>query len=179
MADRHIRSLIDHLRAIIGPSNADTLTDAQLLERFISQRDEVAFELIVRRYGSLVMRVCRRILPARHDAEDAFQATFLVLVRKARSIGKRESVASWLYKVAYRVALRVNRRAYRDPIMSLSAEAVAVPAAESADWQELRPILDEEVRRLPEKYRTPVLLCYLAGKTQQKAAREIGCPKGT
>src|SRR5215475_15645794 len=113
MADRHIRSLIDHLRAIIGPSNADTLTDAQLLERFISQRDEVAFELIVRRYGSLVMRVCRRILPDRHDAEDAFQATFLVLVRKARSIGKRESVASWLYKVAYRVALRAQQRASR------------------------------------------------------------------
>lgn len=179
MADRHLRSVLQHVRDLVGSSNASSVTDVQLLERFLSQRDEVAFEVILRRHGPLVMRVCRRVLPNGHDAEDAFQATFLVFVRKARSIGKRASVASWLYQVAHRVALRARLRASQRAATNQPSGDVAAAADESDGWRELRPVLDEEVRRLPEKYRTPVVLCYFEGQAYEKAAREIGCPKGT
>ncbi len=155
-------------------------SDGRLLEQFRTQRDEAAFAALVERHGPMVLAVCRRVLRHTHDAEDAFQATFLVLARKARDVGKEASVGSWLYKVAYRLALRARDDAAR----RLAREARAarpddVPADETHVWRELEPLLDEEVSRLPEKYRTPFVLCYLQGKTYDEIAQELVCPKGT
>jgi RNA polymerase sigma factor (sigma-70 family) len=164
---------------MLRPGCAAGLSDQQLLDRFIAERDEACFEVLLWRHGPTVLSVCRRILRHEQDAEDAFQATFLILVRKARSIGKRQALASWLYRVAYRVALRarlrVERRTEREKGMP------DIPASEAANvvWRDLRPVLDEEIDRLPEKYRAPFVLCYLAGKTNEQAAVELGCPKGT
>src|SRR5262249_53261711 len=110
MANGHLRTVIHHLRRIVSPPAGGGLLDAQLLERFVSSRDEAAFEVLVWRYGALVWNVCQRVLHHEQDAEDAFQAAFLALARKAGAIGKRESVGSWLYKVAYRVALAARVR---------------------------------------------------------------------
>jgi RNA polymerase sigma factor (sigma-70 family) len=156
------------------------LTDGQLLERFLAHRDEAAFEVLVWRHGPKVLGVCRSVLRHEQDAEDAFQATFLILVRKGGSIGKRQAVGSWLYRVAYRVALRAkvvaDKRAARQV---QGAEEVAAPAVRGSLGCDLRPVLDAEIDRLPEKYRAPFILCYLDGRTNMEAARELGCPKGT
>jgi RNA polymerase sigma factor (sigma-70 family) len=180
MADGQLQTVIRHLRGIVGTRETGGLTDALLLKRFVSSRDEAAFEVLLWRHGPMVLDVCRRLLHREHDVEDAFQATFLVLVRKAGSISKRRSVGSWLYKVAYRVALQakaaVTKRATREK------QIADWPAPEPADdlvWRDLRPVLDEEVSRLPEKYRGPCVLCFLEGKTYAEAARELGCPQGT
>src|SRR3954470_10373216 len=108
MAESQLSGVVAYLRRIATASDADDHTDAQLLQRFVEQRDERAFAALVQRHGALVLGVCRRILHHNHDAEDAFQATFLVLVRRASAIGKRESVRSWLYSVAYRIAVRAK-----------------------------------------------------------------------
>jgi RNA polymerase sigma factor (sigma-70 family) len=162
------------------PEKAGVLSDRQLLERFIARRDEAAFEVLVWRHGPMVLGVCRRLLAQEHDAEDAFQATFLALVRKASSIRKREALGSWLHKVAYRIAVRARAAAARRAGQEKQrlAGAVAEPESEVV-WQDLRPVLDAEVGRLPECYRTPVILCYLQGKTTEEAAQQIGCPRGT
>src|SRR5262249_47992441 len=107
MSKTPLRMLLQHLRRLVGPHGGG-LTDAHLLQRFLSERDEAAFEVLVWRHGPMVLRLCRRVLRHEQDAEDAFQATFLTLVRKARTIGKRQAVASWLYKVAYRIALEAR-----------------------------------------------------------------------
>ncbi|HKI35243.1 MAG TPA: sigma-70 family RNA polymerase sigma factor [Gemmataceae bacterium] len=177
MAREHLGTLLRLLRRRAGEEVAGALTDAQLLDRFVGRRDEAAFEALFWRHGPMVLAVCRRLLPPA-DAEDAFQATFLVLVRKAASIGRGDAVAAWLYRVAYRVALRA--RATARPAVELPEEGPpAAPDEEAAAWRELRPLLDEAIASLPEKYRAPVVLCYLQGKTNEEAARELGCPKGT
>jgi RNA polymerase sigma factor (sigma-70 family) len=177
MASEHFSTLLRLLRRHAGEAVGGALSDGQLVERFVRQRDEAAFEALFWRHGPMVLAVCRRLLgPA--DAEDAFQATFLILVRKAASIGRREAVGAWLYRVAYRVALRA--RAAARPVVELPAEGP--PAAddeESVAWRDVRPLLDEAIDSLPAKYRAPVVLCYLQGKTNEEAARELGCPKGT
>jgi RNA polymerase sigma factor (sigma-70 family) len=159
-------------------------SDAELLERFVRGGDQTAFELIVRRHEHMVFGVCRRILHDRQDAEDAFQATFLALARKAASIRRREAVSGWLYRVACRVALQarvvVARRRKReslDPGLD-SMPAPMQPTPESL-WRDLRPVLDEELCRLPEKLRVPVVLCYLERRSYAEAATVIGCTKGT
>src|SRR6202790_3914478 len=111
MNEKQLRTVVGNLRRVIRPNPVGRVSDTQLLERFLSRRDELAFEMLVWRHGSMVLNVCRRVLRDAHDAEDAFQATFLIFVRKLGSIGKREAVAGWLYKVAYRVALRARQRA--------------------------------------------------------------------
>jgi RNA polymerase sigma factor (sigma-70 family) len=169
-----------YLLRMLGPTGAGGLSDAQLLERFVRQRDEAAFEVLVWRHGPKVLGVCRRVLRHDQDAEDAFQAVFLILARKGGSIGKGQAVASWLYQVAYRVALRARRRAEKRASQPLPpAEVPATPPAPNAEWSELRPVLDDEVNRLPEKYRAPFILCYVDGKTNEEAAQELACPKGT
>ncbi len=159
------------------------MTDGQLLEQFVRQQEPAAFETLVRRHGPMVMRVCQRLLRHGPDADDAFQATFIVLVRKAHSIIKLESVASWLYGVAYRIALRAksraNRRQNRERPMDEGALPGETSAANDGATADLRPVLDEELNRLPEKYRAPVVLCYLEGKTNEEAARQLQCPTGT
>src|SRR5262249_55872176 len=120
------------------------------------------------------------VLGDQYDAEDAFQATFLAFVRKARSIVRRESVAGWLYRVAYRVALEARTKAHKSRGRELNgAEELALDSAQDADWHDLRPILDEEMNRLPDRLRLPLVLCYLEGKTNEEAARQLGCPPGT
>jgi RNA polymerase sigma factor (sigma-70 family) len=176
MADRHVRKAMEQLRDLVNPAGAGAMTDGQALDRFRHERDELAFEVLLRRHGAMVLRVCRRVLRDPHDAEDAFQATFLLLVRKANSIGRREALAGWLYKVAYRAALRLRRQLAHTA--TLITDAADEPAPDPA-WRDLRPVLDEEVNRLPEKYRTAVVLCYFEGMAYERAAAELGCPKGT
>jgi RNA polymerase sigma factor (sigma-70 family) len=163
-----------------GPNAQTEPTDRQLLERFLSRKDEAAFAALVRRYGPLVLSVCRRVLDRIQDAEDAFQATFLVLVRKGWSIGNPELLGNWLYGVAYRVARKARVRAARRREQERQAEPMVVSdPSDAVSWDEMRTALDEELHRLPEKYRQPLVLCYLQGLTNEEAARRLGWPAGS
>jgi RNA polymerase sigma factor (sigma-70 family) len=168
------------VREILRREAVRELTDGQLLERFVVSGDEAAFAMLLRRHGPMVQGVCRRTLTNVQDAEDAFQATFLVLVCKARAIGQPELLGNWLYGVATRVAAKARavamRRGAREILLAQlpDVRARATPASPSD-----LPVLDEEVRRLPAKYRLPFVLCYLEGLTNEEAARRLGCPKGT
>jgi RNA polymerase sigma factor (sigma-70 family) len=180
VANRILPALLQHLRRRVVAQGAEALTDSQLIERYVTARDDLAFEVLVRRHGVMVWNVCRRLLGHEQDVEDAFQAAFLTLARKAHAIGKRECVASWLHKVAYRAALGARKSRARWSVQD--AEAMDIPAQDTTDqavWRDIRPILDEELCQLPEKYRAPFVLCYVEGKTNQEAARELRCPKGT
>ena len=158
------------------------LSDAQLLSRFRDAEgatSESAFKELVERHGPMVMGVCRQILRHTHDADDAFQATFLVLVRKARSIQIRESLAPWLYSVAYRTAQRARTTASRYRQHGIEeVEALGCPPEDSYHL-DLRPLLHEELDRLPDKYRAPIVLCHLEGKTHEQAAQLLHWPIGT
>jgi RNA polymerase sigma-70 factor (ECF subfamily) len=180
MATRQLSSVVRYLRTVRASRLAASLTDATLLERFISQRDEAAFEALVSRHGPMVFGLCRRVLGNAHDAEDAFQATFLVLVHKAGSVRKRTSLGHWLYGVAYRTALQARSDRARRRVHERKGATMDVrePVSEIL-CQEVRSVLDEEIHRLPEKYRTPVVLCYLEGKTYEEAGRQLRWPKGT
>jgi RNA polymerase sigma factor (sigma-70 family) len=167
------------LPPIDGPPADGDLTDRHLLERFVAARDEAAFAELVRRHGPMVLGVCRRLLADAHEAEDAFQATFLVLVHKAAAISRPELLGPWLHGVAHRIAGRARQAARR---RAREREAVTMPDGDPAVevvWRELRQVLDEELGRLAQKYRAPLVLVYLQGKTTEEAARLLGCPKGT
>jgi RNA polymerase sigma factor (sigma-70 family) len=177
MAAASLDRFLHHLRRAVQPG-ADVGTDPQLLECFLRQGDEAAFEVLVRRHGPMVFGVCRRVLTNLHDAEDAFQATFLVLVRKAASLRARETVANWLYGVAYRTALEARRanarRRAREEAVRACLESISARADD--DWRE---VLDEALSGLPGKYREVVVLCDLEGKGRRDVAQELGCPEGT
>jgi RNA polymerase sigma factor (sigma-70 family) len=177
MPDSPLRTLFRHLQRARSAPGVAGPADAELLERFVRTRDEGAFELLVWRHGTLVYNTCLRILHDSHAAEDAFQATFLILVRKAASVGRRESLGAWLHRVAHRVAVRARQRVR--PVTEHSDERAAETGQDAFLWRDLRWVLDEEVNRLPDKYRRPVVLCYLSGLTTQEAARELGVPRGT
>ncbi len=146
---------------------------------FIERRDEAAFAALVRRHGSTVWSVCRRLL-SQQDAEDAFQATFLVLVRKAASIVQRERVANWLYGVAHQTALQARRNATRRRAREKQVTEMPEPAVVEQDrWDDLRPLLDQELSRLPDKYREAIVLCDLGGKSRKEAAQQLSLPEGT
>ncbi len=155
--------------------------DGHLLERFIRERDEPAFAELVRRHGPMVLGVCRRVLDNPHDAEDCFQAAFMVLVRKAESIRPSSMVGNWLYGVAYRTALEARKLAARRRIIEKKKFAEPRPeeASSASAWQELRPALDRELSRLPDKYRVVLVACDLEGKTRRDVAQELGLPEGT
>lgn len=155
----------------------DGMTDQQLLERFITRRDDGALDALVRRHGPMVWGVCRRVLPNEADAEDAFQATFLVLLRKATSI--RTAVGNWLYGVAFNTALKA--RAMNRTRRTKERLAATRPAPETRDevWHRLLPLLDQELGGLPDKLRTPIVFCDLEGRTIKQTARELGVPAGT
>jgi RNA polymerase sigma factor (sigma-70 family) len=156
------------------------MTDGQLLTRFLDRRDEDAFAALVKRHGPMVWSVCRRLLANHHDAEDAFQATFLVLVRKAATVLPRERVANWLYGVAYLTAHRGQVAAAKARRRERQVATMPEPAVVEPDlWDDLQPLLDQEVSRLPDPYRVVVVLCDLEGKTRQEAARQLGLPEGT
>jgi RNA polymerase sigma factor (sigma-70 family) len=180
MAREQPLAILDPLRRLINRQTGSSLTDAQLLENFVAHRDEPSFEVLVWRHGAMVLGVCKRVLRDSHEAEDAFQATFLVFARKAGSVGRGEVVAAWLYKVAYRIALRLRASAAKRPTPGELADDLPAPEpAGDAEWRELRPVLDDEIAQLPEKYRAPFVLCYLEGRTNEEAAAQLGCPKGT
>jgi RNA polymerase sigma factor (sigma-70 family) len=180
MATRTAHPVLRHLRKAVLLPQAAGLTDGQLLGQFLEQRDEVAFEALVRRHGPMVLGVCRRVLRNHHDAEDAFQATFLVLVRKASSVVPRQLVANWLYGVAYQTALKARAAAGKRRAKERQVTEMPEPEAGPHDlWRELRPLLDLELSRLPDKYRAPIVLCDLQGKTRREAAQQLGWPEGT
>jgi RNA polymerase sigma factor (sigma-70 family) len=173
-------AILDPLRRLITRQSGSALSDAQLLENFVSRRDEASFEVLVWRHGAMVLALCKRILRDSHEAEDAFQATFLVFVRKAGSIGRGEVLAAWLYKVAYRIAIRLRAAAAKRTASNEPTDAIPAPEGNTdSDWNDLKPVLDDEIARLPEKYRAPFVLCYLEGRTNEEAAAQLGCPKGT
>ncbi len=178
MGSAPLNGVIQHLRRLAEPKHTGFLTDAQLLERFATHRDQAAFEVLVWRHGGMVLGLCRRMLGHRQDAEDAFQATFFALIRRAHAIRKRESVAGWLHQVAYRAALGIKAQKIRHSVCDHAEPCSVETGAETSrsDWQ---PALDEEIGRLPEKYRVPVVLCHLQGKTLRETARELGHPLAT
>lgn len=180
MAKAPANLILRHLRRMVNSQALSEADDAQLLKRFVSCQDEAAFTVLVERHGPMVLRVCRTVLGHTQDAEDAFQATFLLLVRKAGSIHKQEAVASWLHGVAYRLAAKARTEAARR--WAREKRTATLPAQESpspAEWRELLTILDEELARLPETWRAPLILCYLEGKTHEDIARQLGSPLGT
>ncbi len=181
MSSGPLTSVVDYCRGMAAVRATQELADGELLGRFVARRDESAFAALVARHGPMGLGLCRRLLDSHQDAEDAFQVTFLVLVHKAGSIARRESVASWLHGVACRTARRLARDAARGRLVrSREREAVDMRAEDPADevaWRDLRPVLDEEVGRLPERYRAPVVLCDLEGKTYEQAAQQLGCSR--
>jgi RNA polymerase sigma factor (sigma-70 family) len=175
-----LTDVLQHIRRLAIGAEVRGLEDRQLLERFLNRRDERAFEALVGRHGPLVLGVCRRFLTDALDVEDAFQATFLVLLRKGRSIGRRELLAGWLYGVAYRTALRARAAAANRRIHERRASQNRTVAQDDGPgWLDGGPALDEEVRRLPAKYRLPIVLCYFEGLTLTEASRQLGWPAGT
>jgi RNA polymerase sigma factor (sigma-70 family) len=156
------------------------LSDGQLLERFLARREEAVFEAIIQRHGSMVWGVCRRVLRDHHDAEDAFQATFLVLARKAASVSPSDKVGNWLYGVAYQTALKARgTRARRRAREIQASDRPEIEATRIGTPDDFAVDLDRELSRLPEKYRRPLVLCELEGKTHREAGEELGWPVGT
>jgi RNA polymerase sigma factor (sigma-70 family) len=176
-----LHHLISHIRRLVQAQPETEVSDAALLKRFQVNRDEAAFDLLLKKHGPMVLGVCRRLLHDAHEVEDAFQATFLVMLRNANSIRRHEALASWLYQVAYRVSTRarvcqeqrrllVSRAAHTGPVEDVVTNALR---------DELGQVIDAELQRLAAKYRIPVILCYLEGKTHEEAARELHWPKST
>jgi RNA polymerase sigma factor (sigma-70 family) len=175
MATHGLDGALRHLRVAVRSQGEEA--DASLLERYLQTQDEAAFESLVLRHGPMVLGVCRRVLANDDDAEDAFQATFLVLLRKARSVRKRGALGAWLYGVAYRTALEARRAMAKRRAKEAKARPRAVAPPEGDD--ELREVLDQELAALPEHYRAAIVLCDLEGMGRKQAARELGCPEGT
>jgi RNA polymerase sigma factor (sigma-70 family) len=169
---------IQQILAACG-QDGDGMTDGELLTRFLGRRDKVALTALVRRHAPLVWGVCCRILQNRHDAEDAFQATFLVLVRKAASVAPREMVANWLYGVAHRSAVRLRATMAKQNRREKQVEKVPEPGTVEARGNDLIPLLDQELNGLPEQFRALIVLCDLEGKTRKDVAKQLGIPEGT
>lgn len=176
----HANNAIRYVRRLGLLREPHSVSDAQLLDAFLAGSDEAAFASLVKRHGPMVLGVCRRVLRNAHDAEDAFQATFLVLFRKAARIGDRELLGNWLYGVAVRAALKMksadNARRERERLAG-AEKPPGIPGP--ADSAELLSQLDAELSQLPDKYRAPVVLCDIEGLTRTEAARRLGWPVGT
>lgn len=178
MAVHSTSQVIQHLWSVLVPDETEQ-TDGQLLSCFIESREEAAFAGLVKRHGRMVWNVCRRLLGP-EDAEDAFQATFLVLCRKAASIRRRERVASYLYGVARQTALQARRAAARKRAREKQVVNMPEPAVVEQDqWNDLQPLLDQELSRLPENYQVVILLCDLEGRSRKEAAQQLALPEGT
>jgi RNA polymerase sigma factor (sigma-70 family) len=172
--------VLRYLRRTCGAQAARDLSDGELLKRFLADRQDPAFTVLVHRHSRMVQAVCQRVLGDVHAAEDAFQATFMVLVRRAASLRSQKPLGSWLHGVARRIALRARAQAAvrRDKERQFNPMPRPEPLDELT-WQEMRAVLDEEIARLPEKFRAPIVLCYLEGRSNQQAAQELNCPKST
>src|SRR5215472_4742363 len=169
MPDSQMHAVVEFIHGLVVDPDLASQTDKELLKRFLANRDESAFEALVRRHGPMVLALCRRILRNPQDAEDAFQAAFLVLVRKSASITRPELLGNWLYGVAFRTARTARAAAEKRRVKEAEAVPHEQPAPESP-WQELLPLLDRELNRLPARYRIPLVLCHLEEKSRQEAA---------
>ena len=179
MAAETLGEVLRRIGRNVGLQGVLALTDAQLLERFAAGRDEPAFAALMVRHGPMVLCLCRQMLRDAQEAEDAFQAAFLVLARKAGAIRRRPLLSAWLYGVAYKVAARLRGRLWRRHAREKPADLDAVYAADQSEPSDLAPVVQAEVQRLPDKYRDPVVLCYLEGRTHEEAARLLDWPLGT
>jgi RND family efflux transporter MFP subunit len=177
MAERPLHDLIRYIHRLAEQGDG-ALSDAELLSRFVERRDEAAFEALVWRHGQLIWGLCRRLLRNQQDAEDAFQATFLVLARKAKSVRQRDAVGGWLYQVAQRIALEMRRKNQAAQVLPVVASQRGA-LLENAERADLRETLEEEIAFLPPKYRLPAVLRYLEGKSTVETAAIVGCPPGT
>jgi RNA polymerase sigma factor (sigma-70 family) len=178
MATGQMTKVIEQLRHLALRADGER-TDGQLLESFLSQGEQGAFEALVQRHGRMVLGVCRRLLQHAQDAEDAFQVTFLVLVRQAAALRSRRTIGDWLYGVAYHTALKARAAVLKRRAKERESVARRQQQTRQEIWQELQPLLDDELRRLPEKYRVAIVLCDLEGKTRKEAAQQLGWPEGT
>jgi RNA polymerase sigma factor (sigma-70 family) len=168
------------MQDVAGPCSQGEPTDERLLRDYLASRDARAFAAIMRRHGGMVSGVCRRILGREQDVEDAFQATFLVLLRKAPSLSRPNLLGNWLYGVAYRIARKIRSANIRQS--AREAPMVDLPGPDpndDASWRDLRPVFDDELRRLPQRYRRPIVLFYLEGKSAEEVATALGLPRGT
>jgi RNA polymerase sigma factor (sigma-70 family) len=175
MASTSLQRTLDRLRIVLAPE----LPDEFLLKKFISLRDEIAFATLVRRHGRMVLNVARRVVGNPHDSEDVLQATFLVLAQKARLVANRDALASWLYRVAYRISLKAKARNDRRRLVEKQVDVMAhfpTPRPQARDWE---TVLDEEINRLPEKYRLPIILCDLEGRSRKEVEQQLQVPAGT
>jgi RNA polymerase sigma factor (sigma-70 family) len=180
MATSQMSEVIQHLRRVVLLREVAGLTDGQLLKDYLGHRDEAALAALVQRHAPMVWGVCRRVLRNYHDAEDAFQATFLVFVRKAASIASPELLANWLYGVAHQTALNARATTAKRGARERQVTEMPEPAAMEWDhWADLQPLLDQELSCLPDKYRVAIVLCDLEGKTRKEAARQLAVPEGT
>jgi RNA polymerase sigma factor (sigma-70 family) len=180
MAAGEMSEVLQHLCRMVFLRDGAGLTDGQLLEDYLRRRDEAALAALVRRHGPMVWGACRRVLGNYHDAEDAFQATFLVLVRKAASLASRELLANWLYGVAHQTALKARATIAKRRTRESQVPQMPEPAVTGQDLgHDLQPLLDQGLGRLPDAYRAVVVLCDLEGKTRKEVARQLGLPEGT
>ncbi len=178
MAASRLDSVFQQLRQIVLMQDGGGLSDGQLLDLFISQKDNAAFEALVRRHGSMVMKVCYRVIGNHHDAEDAYQVIFLLLARKAASVKSREMVANWLHGVAYRTSLKARSLRIKAQVRERQVSRMPDAVQQSA-CHDLQPLIDQELSRLADIYRLPILLCDLEGKSIKKVAQQLGWPQGT
>jgi len=179
MTTTAIGTVLHNLRRSLLHNDEAGLTDSEILEGFITRHDEDAFAALVRRHGPMVLGVCRRVLRNEADAEDAFQATFLVLVRKAASVRPRGMVGNWLYGVAHSTALKAKAMSTKRLAKEREAAARPKPEVAAETWEHLHAVLDQELKVLPDIYRVAIVFCDLEGKSIKEAARQIGCPHGT
>jgi RNA polymerase sigma factor (sigma-70 family) len=182
MAKAQQASALRHVELLFNAGTTIGLSDRQLLERFLDQGDgprDLAFAALIERHGPMVRRVCRSILRSEHAADDAFQATFLILIRRAGSLWVQDSIGPWLHQVAYRVAYHVQSTEARRRRHERRAAGSAHPVGHDQKCDDLGPALHQEIARLPERDRAPIVLCCLEGMTQQQAAGQLGLPLGT
>ena len=175
-------AVVDSIQRLFDNGTVACIGERQLLDRFVTRADESAFEAIIGRHGPMVLSVCRHVLDDEHDVEDAFQATFLILVKRASSIRDRDVLGSWLYGVARRVAVRTQAEARRRRSRECTATEpldVQDNRDDRVESNEIRAVVDAELERLPKRYRAPLVLCDLEGQTHEQAALELRCPVGT
>ena len=179
MAEAEYSLILRSIRRLVEDESVRQQSDQHLLRQFSDHRDEAAFGMLLRRHGPMVLDVCRGVFGNDADAEDAFQATFLILTRKAASIRKTGSLGSWLHGVAYRTALKARARSVTRQRNEARAPVRAVTEPDDLTWREMQEILHEELNGLAERYRAPLVACYLEGKTQDQAAAQLGLAKST
>jgi RNA polymerase sigma factor (sigma-70 family) len=180
MSQSSLDKVLQHVRNVAVAQNATAQSDAELVYAFASQNDQAAFAALVKRHGPLVLAVCRRVLCRLEDAEDAFQAAFIVLARRAAKLGKEGSLGGWLHRVAYRIALDARKKARRRQRHEQRSKPMSPPnPVWQAAWREVQLVLDEEIERLPGKYREPFILCCLQNQSGAAAARRLNLKEGT